>query len=71
MDEMNIVSKFTTSIVSKIITKVLKNKLGYETSINLNEIRVKIDNDHAHICLDAEVDIEKSELARIINSKWV
>lgn len=69
MDEMNIVSKFTTSIVSKIVTKILKNKLGYDASIKLNEIRVKIDNEQAHIHLDAEVDIDKSELTRIINLK--
>ena len=70
MDEMNIVSKFMTGIVSKIIIKILKDKLGCDISIQLNEIKVKIDDGQAHIRLNAEADIDKSELIRIVNSRW-
>lgn len=71
MDEMNIISKFMTGIVSKIVTKILKDKLGYRIPIQINEIKVKIDEGgQAHIRLNVEADIDKSELIKIINSKW-
>ena len=68
MDEMKITSKFTTNIVSKIITKILKQKLGYNAELKLNAIRINLDDEQAHIHLDADADISKEELLKIIST---
>ena len=33
MDEMKIVSKFTTNMISKLVKMVLRKKLGYDIDI--------------------------------------
>ncbi len=68
MDEMNIVSKFMTGMVSKIITKVLKQKLGYDVKLRLNEIKITVTDGQTHLHLDADADIDKDELTRIIKA---
>lgn len=68
MDEMKITSKFTTNIVSKIITKILKQKLGYNAELKLNTIRINLDDEQAHIHLDVDADINKEELLKIIST---
>lgn len=68
MDEMKITSKFTTNIVSKIITKILKQKLGYNTELKLNAIKINLDDEKAHIHLDVDADISKEDLLRIIST---
>ena len=68
MDEMKITSKFTTNIVSKIITKILKQKLGYNAELKLNAIRINLDDEQAHIHLDVDADINKEELLKIIST---
>ena len=68
MDEMKITSKFTTNIVSKIITKILKQKLGYNAELKLNAIRINLDDEQVHIHLDVDADISKEELLKIIST---
>ena len=68
MDEMKITSKFTTNIVSKIITKILKQKLGYNAELKLNAIRINLDDEQAHIHLYVDADISKEELLKIIST---
>lgn len=66
MDEMNIVSKFTTNMISKIVTKILKQKLGYNVEVKMNEIKISIDDGKAHIHLNVDAEIDNSELTRIV-----
>ena len=68
MDEMKITSKFATNIVSKIITKILKQKLGYNAELKLNAIRINLDDEQTHIHLDVDADISKEELLKIIST---
>lgn len=67
MDEMKITSKFTTGLLSKILTKILKRKLGCSIDICLNSITVSIVDGKTHAHLDADCDIPKEELARLLN----
>ena len=57
-----------TNIVSKIITKVLKQKLGYNVDFKLNAIKINLDDEQAHIHLDVDADIDKDELTKIISA---
>ena len=42
MDEMKIVSKFTTNMISKLVKKVLRKKTGYNIDIQLNAITARL-----------------------------
>lgn len=69
MDEMKITSKFLTGVISKLLERILKQKLGYRIDIRLNAVRVTLGEDgklHAH--LDAECEMDKSELAKILKA---
>lgn len=66
MDEMNVISKFLTGVISKIMNKVLKKKLGYEMGFKLNEVRAKIIDGKTHIHLDIDVEMDNEELMKMI-----
>lgn len=65
---MNIVSKFTTNIISKIMKKVIKKKLGYEIDITLNEIKTTIVEGETNVHLDIDAKLGKDELTKILKS---
>lgn len=66
MDEMKIVSKFTTNMISKLVKMVLRKKLGYNVDIQLNEIKTTITDGKTHVHLDVDAELEKEELIRIL-----
>lgn len=66
MDEMKIVSKFTTNMISKLVKMVLRKKLGYNVDIQLNEIKTTITDGKTHIHLDVDAELEKEELMNIL-----
>lgn len=68
MDEMKIVSKFTTGMISKLLKMMLRKKLGYDIDIKLNEVTAKIDDGKTHIHLDLDAELEKEELTKILKS---
>lgn len=68
MDEMKIVSKFTNGIISKMIKMVLKKKLGYEVDIQLNQITMTIIEGKTHVHLDANAELKKEELVKILKN---
>ena len=64
---MKIQSKFMTGLVSRIVKKVLRTKLGCEVDIQLNEFRTTvIDKTHVHLDLDA--DLTKEELNKLLKT---
>jgi len=68
MDEMRIVSKFTTKLVSKLVKMVLRKKFGYDVNIQLNEIRTTITDGKTHVHLDVDAELEKGELLKILKN---
>ena len=68
MDEMKIVSKFTTNMISKLVKKVLRKKTGYNIDIQLNGITASINDGRTHIHLDVDAELEKDELTKILKS---
>ena len=66
MDEMKIVSKFTTNMISKLVKMVLRKKLGYDIDIQLNEIKTTITDGKTHVHLDVDAELEKEELIKIL-----
>lgn len=66
MDEMKIVSKFTTNMISKLVKMVLRKKLGYNIDIQLNEIKTTITDGKTHVHMDVDAELEKEELVKIL-----
>lgn len=66
MDEMKIVSKFTTNMISKLVKMVLRKRLGYDIDIQLNEIKTTITDGKTHVHLDVDAELEKDELVKIL-----
>lgn len=68
MDELNIVSGFTRTIVSKMVGKILKTKTGSDIDIRFNHIRATIVEDRACIHVDLDADISKSDLMNLMKN---
>lgn len=68
MDEMKIRSKFTTSIISKLVAMVIRKKLGYDVELKLNEVTTTVIDGKTHVHLDVDAELEKDELVKIIKS---
>ncbi len=65
---MKIGSKFTTSIISKLASMVIKKKFGYDVKLNLNEVNATVVDGKTHVHLDVDADLDKDELMKILNS---
>ena len=66
MDEMSIMSKFTTGIISKILGVVLKTKFGYSADVQLNEFKATVTDGEAHVHLNADLTMSQAELLKIL-----
>jgi len=68
MDEMKIVSGFTTTLVSKVLRFALRKKLGYDIHIQLNILEATIKDGKTHVHIDADAEMDKDELAKVLKS---
>ena len=68
MDEMKIESKFTAGIASKIVARAIQNKLGYEVDVQLNKFRTVVMDDKTHVHLDVDLELNKEDLNKLLNS---
>lgn len=68
MDEMKIGSKFTTGIISKLVSMVIRKKLGYEVELKLNEVNATVIDGKTHVHLDVDAELDKDELMKILTS---
>lgn len=66
MDEMNIVSKFTTALVSKVAKMILKKKLGCDIDVWLKEMKITIADGKTHVHLDVDAELSKEELKKLL-----
>lgn len=68
MDEMKIGSKFTTGIISKLVSMVIRKKFGYEVGLKLNEVNATVIDGKTHVHLDVDAELDKEELTKILTS---
>ena len=74
MDIMKISSKFTTSLLSKIVEKTLSKKLGYKIDIQINDIEATIDNGKAHVHVNIDAEMNSNDFTKVIKNiglDWV
>lgn len=65
---MNIImkSKFGKTVISGIINKMLKKKLGYKLDLKLNDFdMIEDDAGNVRLHLDIDANIDKDELKQI------
>ena len=68
MDEMKIGSKFTTGIISKLVSMVIRKKFGYDVELKLNEVNATVTDGKTHVHLDVDAELSKEELMKILAS---
>ena len=66
MDNMNIKSGFMTGVISMMIRKMVKSKLGYDVEIKLNEIDATVIDGKTHVHLDIDAEVNKDEFMKLI-----
>lgn len=70
MDEMKLKlsSNLMRGFVSKLLSKLVKKQFGYDVSINLNDIQVKIIDSKANFHIDVDGSMGNEELIKLIKS---
>ena len=66
MDEMKLISGFTRGIVSRLLKKVLKKKLGYDILVDLNRMEASVGEDKVRVRLDICAELSKAELEKML-----
>ena len=65
---MKIGSKFTTGVISKLVSMVIRKKLGYNVELKLNEVNATVTDGKTHVHLDVDAELSKEELMKILAS---
>lgn len=65
---MKIGSKFTTGIISKLVSMVIRKKFGYDMELKLNEVNATVTDGKTHVHLDVDAELSKEELMKILAS---
>lgn len=68
MDELKLKlsTRFMRGIVTKIISKVIFKKFGYQIDIQLNKIEIENIDGRIHLHADVEAEMDSNEFMKII-----
>ena len=71
MDEMviNLRTKFMRGIISKLISKSIKSKTGYEIGIQFDELNASFENGEITVKANLEAKMSKDEFVKILKSQ--
>lgn len=61
-------SSFTKRILSSIAKNVIYKKTGYSIGLQIHDLNVRIDNGISKIHLDADLELPKEELMKILKN---
>lgn len=69
-DEMKlgIYSKAMRGVISKIVSKFIKKKIGRQVGVTLNELKVDTVEGRMHIHVDGDFDISLNDLRELLDS---
>ena len=68
MDAMNIKSKFLTGIISKVVSRVLRKKLGYDINVRVNEVETTVGEYRTRVHLNLDAEMSKDELVKLLSN---
>lgn len=67
MDVLKIKSAFTKMIITKVLTKAIRKKLGdYVTDISINDIEILVDDMEVKLHLDVNAKAKKEVMSELI-----
>ncbi len=69
MDEMKIRTGFLKGIISRIVSSVIKKKLGRKIKVTLNDLQIEI-KDKALVHLDLDAEMTKEELEALMRRAY-
>ena len=71
MDEMviNLRTKFMRGVISKLISKSIKSKTGYEIGIQFDELNASFENGEITVKANLEAKMGKDEFVKILKSQ--
>lgn len=64
---MKISSKFMRTIISKLIAKAIKSKIGCDIDIQIQGLNAIVDNDKVVVKLNADAQLSKEDFRKILN----
>lgn len=68
MDEVKIKSDWLRKLASRYVAKQIKKKTGYDIKVDIGGIYVSVDDgDMAHVRLEVNADMNKSDLEKIVD----
>lgn len=70
MDEMklNISTKLLKGIIAKIVTKIIRDKLGYGINLTINELNAEMIDGEVHLHVNVDGNMSKEEFGKLISS---
>lgn len=66
MDELKIRTPLVKALIGRILKSVLKKNLGCDIDVTLNDLSVTVRDGKAHFCVNAEGNINVSDISRIL-----
>ena len=71
MDEMliNLKSKFMRKVVSKLLSKSIKSKTGYEIDVQFDELNASFEDGEITVKANLEAKMSKDEFMKILKSQ--
>lgn len=69
MDEMRIVTPFMRGIVSKLIKRTLKQKIGRDIDVDLKHFKATTVDNGVKLSMSVEAIVDKETLLSLLNSK--
>ena len=71
MDEMliNLRSKFMRKVVSKLLSKSIKSKTGYEIDVRFDELNASFEDGEITVKANLEAKLSKEEFMKILKSQ--
>lgn len=70
MDELklNLSTKFMRGIVTKLISKAIKKKYGYDIDILLNEVEIKSKDGKVYLHANVDAEVSSEEFKHLIKT---
>ena len=66
---INLKSKFMRKVVSKLLSKSIKSKTGYEIGIQFDELNASFENGEITVKANLEAKMSKDEFVKILKSQ--
>lgn len=66
---INLKSKFMRKVVSKLLSKSIKSKIGYEIDVQFDELNASFEDGEITVKANLEAKMSKDEFMKILKSQ--